>query len=247
MRKYGPAYIRQRGAKAGLAERRVLAELTACRTPALGSHTFRCDLCGHLDEAYNSCCNRHCPLCGGPARARWLDRMLRDALPVPYFHLVFTLPHTLSRLILANRRAIYTLLFRSAWAALRELAADPKHLGARVGAVMVLHTWGQNLQHHPHVHAVVPGGGLSEDGQAERSAVRAAVDAACVAAGFCAGAVLRLAGQRGPRGAADPLPGTVGGQRGPRAAAFVHRARAGGGASAGLPALPSRPPAADFS
>jgi hypothetical protein len=90
--------------------------------------------------------------------------MLRDALPVPYFHLVFTLPHALSRLILANRRAIYTLLFRSAWAALRELAADPKHLGARVGAVMVLHTWGQNLQHHPHVHAVVPGGGLSEDG-----------------------------------------------------------------------------------
>lgn len=164
MRKYGPAYLRERGAKACLAERRVLAELTACRTPALGSHTFQCDVCGHLHEAYNSCRNRHCPTCGGPARARWLDRMLEDVLPVPYFHLVFTLPHALSRLILANRRAIYTLLFRSAWAALRELAADPKHLGARVGAVMVLHTWGQNLQHHPHVHAVVPGGGLSEDG-----------------------------------------------------------------------------------
>lgn len=164
MRKYGPAYIQQRGAKACLTERRVLAELTACRTPVLGSHTFQCEACGHLHEAYNSCRNRHCPLCGGPARARWLERMLRDVLPVPYFHLVFTVPHALSRLILANRRAIYTLLFRSAWAALRELAADPQHLGARVGAVMVLHTWGQNLQHHPHVHAVVPGGGLSEDG-----------------------------------------------------------------------------------
>jgi len=164
LRKYGPEYIRQRGAKARLTERRVLAELSACRTPVLGSHTFQCDSCGHRHEACNSCRNRHCPLCGGPARARWLERMLRDALPVPYFHLVFTVPHALSTLIQANRRAIFTLLFRSAWAALRDLAADPQYLGAHVGAVMVLHTWGQNLQLHPHVHAVVPGGGLSEDG-----------------------------------------------------------------------------------
>ena len=164
LRKYGPEYIRQRGAKASLTERRVLAEVTACRTPVLGSHTFQCDACGHRHEACNSCRNRHCPLCGGPARARWLERMLGDALPVPYFHLVFTLPHALSTLIQANRRALFTLLFRSAWAALRDLAADPQYLGAHVGAVMVLHTWGQNLQFHPHVHAVVPGGGLSEDG-----------------------------------------------------------------------------------
>jgi len=164
LRKYGPEYIRQRGAKASLTERRVLAELSACRTPLLGSHTFECDTCGHRHEACNSCRNRHCPLCGGPARARWLERMLGDALPVPYFHLVFTVPHALSTLIQANRRALFTLLFRSAWAALRDLAADPQYLGAHVGAVMVLHTWGQNLQFHPHVHAVVPGGGLSEDG-----------------------------------------------------------------------------------
>jgi len=142
----------------------VLAELSACRTPVLGSHTFQCDSCGHRHEACNSCRNRHCPLCGGPARARWLERMLGDALPVPYFHLVFTLPHALSTLIQANRRALFTLLFRSAWAALRDLAADPQYLGAHVGAVMVLHTWGQNLQFHPHVHAVVPGGGLSKEG-----------------------------------------------------------------------------------
>jgi len=164
LRTYGRAYLAERGAGACLAERRTLAELTACRTPALGSHTWRCDSCGHEHEAYNSCRNRHCPTCGGPARAAWLDRMLVDVLPVPYFHLVFTLPATLSTLVLANRSALYGLLFRAAWQALKELAADPEHLGASVGAVFVLHTWGQNLHHHPHVHGVVPGGGLSADG-----------------------------------------------------------------------------------
>ena len=143
----------------------MLKQLAACRTAALGGHTWACDTCGHTRVAYNSCRNRHCPTCGGPTRARWLDRLQQDLLPVSHFHLVFTIPHELSRLTLANRRAVYGLLFQTAWEALQELAADSKHLGAQVGAVMVLHTWGQNLDHHPHVHCVVPGGGLSPDGQ----------------------------------------------------------------------------------
>lgn len=164
LRAHAAEYLAARGARASLTEQRVLAQLTACRTAALGGHSWFCDACGQVQVAYNSCRNRHCPTCGGPARAAWLERLQADILPVPYFHLVFTLPHELSRLALANRRAVYGLLFQSAWQALRELAADPRHLGAQVGALFVLHTWGQNLEHHPHVHCVVPGGGLSPDG-----------------------------------------------------------------------------------
>jgi Putative transposase/Transposase zinc-binding domain len=164
LRAHATEYLVARGTRASLIEQRVLAQLTACRTAALGGHSWFCDACGEVQVAYNSCRNRHCPTCGGPARARWLDRLRQDILPVPYFHLVFTLPHELSQLALANRRAVYRLLFQSAWQAMRELAADPRHLGARVGALMVLHTWGQNLEHHPHVHCVVPGGGLAPDG-----------------------------------------------------------------------------------
>lgn len=160
---YGADYLSSRGARSTPQERRVLAQLTACRTAALGGHRWECDACGHVRVAYNSCRNRHCPTCGGAARARWLDRLLEDVLPVTYFHLVFTLPHELSSLALGNRRQLYGLLFRTAWEALQELAADPRHLGAQVGAVMVLHTWGQNLEHHPHVHCVATGGGLAAD------------------------------------------------------------------------------------
>jgi hypothetical protein len=165
LRSCGAAYLAARAGRVAAVERSVLKQLTACRTAALGGHTWACDTCGHTRVAYNSCRNRHCPTCGGPTRARWLDRLQQDLLPVSHFHLVFTIPHELSRLTLANRRAVYGLLFQSAWEALAELAADPRHLGAQVGAVMVLHTWGQNLDHHPHVHCVVPGGGLSPDGQ----------------------------------------------------------------------------------
>ena len=165
LRSCGAAYLAARAPRVAAVERSVLTQLAACRTAALGGHTWACDACGHTRVAYNSCRNRHCPTCGGPTRARWLDRLQQDLLPVPYFHVVFTIPHELSRLTLANRRAVYGLLFQAAWEALAELAADPEHLGARVGAVMVLHTWGQNLDHHPHVHCVVPGGGLSLDGQ----------------------------------------------------------------------------------
>lgn len=164
LRAHADDYRRAR-ARLTVREDRALRDLTACRTAALGGHTWMCDACGQTRVAYNSCRNRHCPSCGGPRRARWLERLRGDLLPVPYFHVVFTLPHELSRLALANRRALYGLLFEAAGKTLKQLAADPKHLGARVGAVMVLHTWGQNLDHHPHVHCVVPGGGLSPDGQ----------------------------------------------------------------------------------
>ena len=145
--------------------RRVLAELTACRTPALGSHQTCCEACGEVFTQYNSCRNRHCVTCGGPARARWLDRVRRDLLPVPYFQIVFTLPAALRKLVRANPRALYGLLFRAAWRTLKQLAADPKHLGGKMGAVMVLHTWKQDLLSHPHVHVVVPAGAISPQGQ----------------------------------------------------------------------------------
>ena len=165
LRTHAQAFRQLPGVKLTPVEQRALADLAACRTAALGSHAWICDACGHTRVAHNSCRNRHCPTCGGARRAQWLDRLRQDLLPVPYFHLVFTLPHELSRLAMANRRAVYGLLFQAAWATLRQLSADVRHLGAQTGAVMVLHTWGQNLEHHPHLHCVVPGGGLSPDGQ----------------------------------------------------------------------------------
>ncbi|MBI1312742.1 hypothetical protein GC176_15725 [bacterium] len=143
---------------------RVLRAVKQCRTAALGGHVQLCQGCGHQQIQYNSCRNRHCPKCQGMARARWLDQREAELLPVPYFHLVFTLPHEPGPLALQNRRVVYGLLFQAAAETVQQLAADPKHLGARVGCLMVLHTWGQNLMHHPHVHAVVTGGGLSADG-----------------------------------------------------------------------------------
>ncbi|HEX5140108.1 MAG TPA: IS91 family transposase [Dehalococcoidia bacterium] len=153
-----------RGGRLTGAEGRVVRALLACRTAALGGHVLRCDHCAHEVVAYNSCRNRHCPKCQAKAREDWLAERQRDLLPVPYFHVVFTLPHELSRLVLGNKARLYDLLFRSAADALRELAADPRHLGAQIGLLAVLHTWGQTLELHPHVHCVVPGGGLSPDG-----------------------------------------------------------------------------------
>ena len=135
-----------------------------CRTAALGGHVGRCDDCGHQRIQYNSCRNRHCPKCQALARAAWLEKRESELLPVPYFHVVFTLPHELAPLALQNQRVVYGLLFQAAARTLLEVAADPRHLGARVGCLMVLHTWGQNLMHHPHLHAIVTGGGLSPDG-----------------------------------------------------------------------------------
>jgi len=145
------------------AQRRVVEDITACRTAVLGGHLKQCDQCGYREIAYNSCRNRHCPKCQAAARAEWMQARADDLLPVEYFHVVFTLPEHLSLLALQNKRVIYDLLFRATSETLLELAADPKRLGARIGFFCVLHTWGQTLQHHPHLHCVVPGGGLSAD------------------------------------------------------------------------------------
>jgi hypothetical protein len=135
-----------------------------CRTAALGGHTEVCTECGLVRCAYNSCRNRHCPKCQGAARAEWLAARQAELLPVPYFHVVFTVPAPVAEIAFQNKEAVYAILFRTAAETLRTIAADPKHLGAELGLVAVLHTWGQTLHHHPHVHCVVPGGGPSPDG-----------------------------------------------------------------------------------
>src|SRR5271170_4058733 len=145
-------------------QRKALRDIRDCRTAALGGHLYECDRCGHRVKVFNSCRNRHCPKCQASARAKWLARRQAELLPVPYFHVVFTLPQQIGRLALQNPRQIYTLLFQTASETLLTIAADPKHLGASVGFLAVLHTWGQNLHLHPHLHCVVPGGGFSPDG-----------------------------------------------------------------------------------
>jgi predicted Zn-ribbon and HTH transcriptional regulator len=146
------------------AHRKVLDAIVRCRTAALGGHRDKCSRCGYLAASYNSCRNRHCPKCQGNVRAKWLAARSAELLPVPYFHIVFTLPHELSALVLQNKRLLYDLLYRASAATMLELARDPKHLGADIGFLGVLHTWGQNLQVHPHVHYIVPAGGLALDG-----------------------------------------------------------------------------------
>src|SRR6266513_5371386 len=143
---------------------KVLTAIERCRTAALGGHVDECSRCGHRAISYNSCRNRHCPKCQGNARARWLAARSAELLPVPYFHIVFTLPHEFSALILQNKRLLYDLLFRTSAATLLEAARDPKYFGAETGFLGVLHSWGQNLQHHAHIHHIVPAGGLSLDG-----------------------------------------------------------------------------------
>jgi hypothetical protein len=163
-REYGSAYLEAYGDVTSPEQRRVLLDLQRCRTAALGGHVEECDHCGHRRNAYNSCRNRHCPKCQGGARAAWLEREAASLLPVEYFHLVFTLPEELGPLALQNQRVVYGTLFRASAETLQQIAADPRHLGADIGFLAVLHTWGQNLHLHPHVHCVVPGGGLSPDG-----------------------------------------------------------------------------------
>jgi hypothetical protein len=143
--------------------RKVLDAILRCRTAALGGHRDQCANCGHQAISFNSCPNRHCPKCQGNARSKWLAARSAELLPVPYFHIVFTLPHQLSALVLQNKRLLYDLLYRTSAAAMLQLARDPKHLGADIGFLGVLHTWGQNLQHHPHIHYIVPAGGLAPD------------------------------------------------------------------------------------
>jgi hypothetical protein len=144
-------------------QRRTLDDLTACRTAALGGHVLGCPECGHVEISYNSCGNRHCPKCQGTAAARWLEAQAADLLDTPYFHVVFSLPRALGPVARCNPRCVYGLLMRAAAKTLLEVAADSKHLGAEVGVLAVLHTWGQTLALHPHVHCVVTGGGLAPD------------------------------------------------------------------------------------
>jgi hypothetical protein len=162
---HGPAYREAHGHAMSSGQRRVMRAIEICRTAVLGGHVDQCDGCGHRRISYNSCANRHCNKCQSLARAKWLAKHSTQVLPVSYFHVVFTVPDQIAALALQNKKVVYGILFRAASATLRLIAADPKHLGARIGFLAVLHTWGQNLQHHPHVHCVVPGGGLSSDGR----------------------------------------------------------------------------------
>ena len=144
-------------------QRKVLRDIGLCRTAALGAHLERCDRCDYETVAYDSCRNRHCPKCQSSARDRWLLKQAASLLPVSYAHVVFTVPEQLSQFVLRNQRLFYSMLFRAASETLLEIAADPRHLGARIGVLAVLHTWSQNLQHHPHLHCLVPAGGLALD------------------------------------------------------------------------------------
>jgi Putative transposase/Transposase zinc-binding domain len=161
IRQYEEVFVDRYGSTLTAAQRQALRALGVCRTAALGGHVERCAACGRERIAYNSCRNRHCPKCQALARARWLEREAKLLLPVEYHHVVFTLPQEVAELALANRVVCYNALFEAASATLRDVAANPKRLGAQLGILMVLHTWGQNLHHHPHVHCVVTGGGLS--------------------------------------------------------------------------------------
>ena len=162
-RRFGPAYRQTHAERLARAQRRVMSAIELCRTAALGGHVERCDACGHRRIAYNSCRNRHCPKCQSLARARWLEARQAELLPTEYFHVVFTVPEPIAAIAYQNKRALYNMLFQASAETLRTIAADPQHLGAEIGFLAILHTWGQNLLHHPHVHCVVPGGGISAD------------------------------------------------------------------------------------
>ena len=164
VRRTGNSFWEQQQSHLAWPHRKVLDAIVRCRTAALGGHRDQCVRCGHQAISFNSCRNRHCPKCQGNARAKWLAARSAELLHVSYFHVVFTLPHELSALALQNKRLLYDLLYRTSAATMLELARDPKHLGADIGFLGVLHTWGQNLEHHPHVHYIVPAGGLALDG-----------------------------------------------------------------------------------
>ncbi|MBI4986782.1 MAG: IS91 family transposase [Rhodocyclales bacterium] len=164
-RTHGPAWRMQLAGHLSLSQLKVMSAIEQCRTAALGGHALRCDACDHQEISYNSCRNRHCPKCQARAAQRWLQARQADLLPVEYYHVVFTLPEPISALAYGNKATLYRLLFDMAAETLMTIAADPKHLGAQIGATLVLHTWGSALTHHPHVHGIVPGGGLSPDGK----------------------------------------------------------------------------------
>jgi hypothetical protein len=161
---HGDAYVARHRGHLSRGHLKVMSAIRACRTAALGGHVARCEACDHVEIAYNSCRNRHCPKCQGQIARAWLAERQADLLPVPYYHVVFTLPAPVAAIAFQNKAVVYDLLFRTAANTLLTIAADPRHLGARIGLTAVLHTWGSALTHHPHVHIVVPGGGLAPDG-----------------------------------------------------------------------------------
>ena len=162
---YGPAWREAQRGHLSLGQLKVMSAIEQCRSAALGGHVLRCEGCGSDQIAYNSCRNRHCPKCQASAAQRWLEARQADLLPVAYYHVVFTLPAPLAEIAYQNKAMLYGLLFDVAAETLIRIAADPKHLGARIGATLVLHTWGSAMTHHPHVHGIVPGGGISADGR----------------------------------------------------------------------------------
>jgi len=165
-RDYGPAWRRANAGHVSLGQLKVMAAIESCRTAALGGHVARCEneACGYTSIAYNSCRNRHCPKCQGAQARAWMETREAELLPVPYFHIVFTLPAAIGAIAYQNKAVIYDLLFKASAETMLTIAADRKHLGARIGITSVLHTWGSAMTHHPHVHMIVPGGGLSTDG-----------------------------------------------------------------------------------
>lgn len=165
IRRHGAGYRANRAGRLDRGQRRVMAAIEACRTARLGGHVEACRDCGTVRIAYNSCRNRHCPKCQGLARARWLAERQAELLPVPYAHVVFTVPAEVGAIAFQNKALVYDILFRATAETLRTIAADPRHLGAEIGVVAVLHTWGQALQHHPHLHCIVPAGGIAPGGQ----------------------------------------------------------------------------------
>src|SRR4051795_7949302 len=162
---HGDAYLARHRGHLSRGQLKVMSAIRACRTAALGGHVARCEACGYAAIAYNSCRNRHCPKCQGQTARAWLAERQADLLPLPYYHVVFTLPAPVAAIAFQNKAVVYDLLVRAAADTLLTIAADPKHLGARIGFTAVLHTWGSALTHHPQVHIIVPGGGISPDGQ----------------------------------------------------------------------------------
>ncbi|MFW2390849.1 MAG: IS91 family transposase [Methyloceanibacter sp.] len=163
-RRYGPAWRQANAGHVSLSQLKVMSAIEACRTEALGGHVAACSDCGHQHISYNSCKNRHCPKCQGPAARDWMAARAEDLLPVEYFHVVFTLPAEIAQVAHWNKKAVYGLLFRASAETVMTIAADPRRLGARIGITSVLHSWGSALTHHPHIHMIVPGGGVSPDG-----------------------------------------------------------------------------------
>ncbi len=163
LREYGSEFFTSR--KVSYEQKKVMMALSECRTASLGAHKIICDECGHTEISYNSCRNRHCPKCQTFYKEKWIDKQKQFLLPVGYFHVVFTIPDTLNPVAYQNQRIFYNLMFKAAWATLRELSSDKKYLGAEIGVTAVLHTWGQQLVYHPHIHCIVSGGGITKVGK----------------------------------------------------------------------------------